>query len=110
MVGVRVLTPSALPKGDGEFTRALHAAGEERIRNLVLDYPGVTGIRELLVTFVGPGRVWVVARIDIDGGLHGVQIESLVRGIESGMKAESQDIYRVDVVPIGGAQAGHRSL
>jgi hypothetical protein len=27
----------------------------------------------------------------------------MVRGIESGMKRESEAVYRVDVVPIGGA-------
>jgi divalent metal cation (Fe/Co/Zn/Cd) transporter len=95
------LTPSALRKDDGDFTRAFRPADEERIRTFVLGYPGVAGIRELLLTFVGPGRVWVVARIDVDGNLRGAQIQSLVRGIESGMKAESEDIYRVDVVPIG---------
>jgi len=46
-----------------------------------------------------------VARIEADGGLNGIQIESLVRGIESELKARSEDIYRVDVVPIGRAQA-----
>jgi hypothetical protein len=60
----------------------------------------VTGIRELLFTFVGPGRVWIVARINIDDGLRGDQVRALVRGIESGMKHEAKDIYRVDVVPI----------
>ena len=50
---------------------------------LLLGYPGVTGIRELLLTFVGPGRVWLVARIDVDGGLYGVHVESLVRGVLS---------------------------
>jgi len=28
----------------------------------------------------------------------------MVRGIESGLKHEADDLYRVDVVPIGGAQ------
>jgi hypothetical protein len=65
----------------------------------------VTAIRELLVTFVGPGRVWIVARVEIDDGLRGAQVEALVRGIESGLKNESQSYYRVDVVPIGRAQA-----
>jgi hypothetical protein len=65
----------------------------------------VTAIRELLFTFVGPGRVWIVARVDIDDGLSGAQVEALVRGIESGLKRESEDVYRVDVVPIGGAHA-----
>jgi hypothetical protein len=80
-------------------------AEEEGVRAFLLGYPGVTGIRELLASFVGPGRVWVVARIDIDDGLHGSQVKALVRGIESGLKHEAEEIYRVDVVPIGGAQA-----
>jgi hypothetical protein len=65
----------------------------------------VTAIRQLLATFIGPGRVWIVARLDIDDGLSGAQFKSLMRGIESGMKHESEHIYRVDVVPIGGLQA-----
>jgi hypothetical protein len=65
----------------------------------------VTAIRELLFTFVGPGRLWIVARIDIDDGRSGAQVKSLVGGIESGMKQRSEEVYRVDVVVIGGAQA-----
>jgi len=87
------------------FTQPFRPADEERVRAFLLAYPGVTAIHELLFTFVGPGRVWIVARVDIDDGLRGAQVEALVRGIESGMKRESEDIYRVDVVPIGGAQA-----
>jgi hypothetical protein len=45
--------------------------------------------------------VWVTARLDIDDGLTGAQVKALVRGIESGMKRESEAVYRVDVVPIG---------
>jgi hypothetical protein len=51
----------------------------------------------------GPGRVWIVARVDIDDGLRGAQVTSLVRGIESGLKHEADEVYRVDVVAIGGA-------
>lgn len=86
------------------FTQPLRPADEEKARGVVLGYPGVTGIRELLVTFVGPGRVWIVGRIDIDDGLRGEEVKSLV-GIESGLKHEAEEIYRVDVVAIGGAQA-----
>jgi hypothetical protein len=64
----------------------------------------VTGIREILSLFVGPSWVWIVARVDIDHGLSGAQGESPVRDIESGMK-QLEYIYRVDVVPIGGALA-----
>jgi cation diffusion facilitator family transporter len=86
------------------FTQPLRPADEERVRAFLVAYPGVTAIRELLFTFVGPGRVWIVARINIDDGLRGGQVRALVRGIESGMKHKSKDVYRVDVVPIGEAQ------
>ena len=62
----------------------------------------MTAIREVLVTFIGPGRAWVIARLDIDDDLRGSQVKSLVRGIESGMKRESESVYRVDIVPTGG--------
>jgi hypothetical protein len=67
----------------------------------------VTAICQLLFTFVGPGRVWIVARVDIDDGLRGAQVKALVCGIESGLKHESEDVYRADIVPIGGPQAGN---
>jgi hypothetical protein len=63
----------------------------------------VTGIREVLINFIGPGRVWIVARVDIDADLRGAEVASLVRGIESGMRRESEHVYRVDIVPSGGA-------
>jgi hypothetical protein len=65
----------------------------------------VIAIRELLATFVGPGRVWIVARVDIDDGLCGAQVKSLARGIESGLKHDWRDIYRVDIVPTDEPQA-----
>jgi len=87
------------------FTQPFRPAEEEKVRAFLLGYPGVTAIRELLSTFVGPGRVWIVARVDIDDCLRGAQVKALVRGIESGLKRESENIYRVDIVPIGGPQA-----
>jgi divalent metal cation (Fe/Co/Zn/Cd) transporter len=86
-------------------TQPLRPAEEEKMRAFVLGYPGVTAIRQLLITFVGPGRIWIVARVDIDDALRGAQVKGLVRGIESGMKHESEDVYRVDVVAIGGEPA-----
>ena len=64
----------------------------------------MTAIRELLVTFIGPGRIWIIARVDIDDDLTGAQVKSLVRGLESGMRHESENIYGADIVPIGGPQ------
>ena len=104
LVGVWPLTTATSPGRDADdFTQPLRPADEDRIRAFLLAYPGVTAIREILVTFTGPGRVWVTARLDIDDDLTGAQVKSLVRGIESGMKHESENVYRVDVVPIGGA-------
>ena len=104
LVGVWQLTPATSPRQDGDdFTQPLRPADEDRVRAFLLDYPGVTAIREVLITFTGPGRAWVTARLDIDDELTGAQVKSLVRGIESGMKRESAAIYRVDVVPVGGA-------
>ncbi|HTT92162.1 MAG TPA: hypothetical protein VMF65_21585 [Acidimicrobiales bacterium] len=86
------------------FTQPLRPAWGESARAFLLVYPGVTGIAEILTTFVGPGKVWIVARVNVDVGLNGAEVGSLVRGIESGMK-EFEYIYRVDVVPDGEAQA-----
>jgi cation diffusion facilitator family transporter len=83
------------------FTQPFRPADEQEVRAFLLAYPGVTAVRELLVTFVGPGRVWIVARLDIDDGLDGAQVKALTRGIESGLKHESPSYYRVDVVPAG---------
>ena len=82
-------------------SQPLGPADEERVRAFLASYPGVTAIREVQVTFTGPGRVRVIARLDIAGDLRGAEVTSLVRGIESGMKCESEAVYRVDVVPIG---------
>jgi cation diffusion facilitator family transporter len=87
------------------FTQPIRPADEQKVRAFLLAYPGVTAIRQLLVTFLGPGRVWLVVRLDIDDSLHGAQVKALVRGIESGLKQESQSYYRVDVMPIGRAEA-----
>ena len=86
------------------ITQPLRPEEAQRVRAFILGYPGVTGVRELLFTFVGPGRVWIVARIDVDDGLRGAQVKALVRGIESGLKHEATEVYRADIVPMGRAQ------
>ncbi len=88
------------------ITQPLRPAEVDKARAFLLGYPGVTAIHELLFTFVGPGRVWIVARVDIDDGLAGAQVKSLVSGIESGMKHESENVYRADIVPIGEPRTG----
>jgi cation diffusion facilitator family transporter len=86
-------------------TQPFQPSDEEGFRTFLLGYPGVTAIRELLVTFVGPNRLWVIAHLEIDNNLRGDQVTSLVRDIiASGLRHESEAIYRVDIVPIGGAK------
>jgi cation diffusion facilitator family transporter len=110
LVGAWLLTPTADgDRDDDGSTQPLTPADEQRIRAFLLDYPGVTAIREVLVTFTGPGRVWVTARLDVADELTGAQVKALVRGIESGMQRESEAVHRVDVVPIGGTQAAAES-
>jgi cation diffusion facilitator family transporter len=89
----------------GGLTQPLRPAEVDRVRDFVLGYPGVTAIGQLLFTFVGPGRIWIVARVDIDDALSSAQVKALVSGIESGMKHESENVYRADIVPLGKAQA-----
>lgn len=99
LVGVWPLRPTT-DEGRDDSTHPLGPADEERVRAFLLAYPGVTALHEVLVTFVGPGQAWVIARLYVDDDLGGAQVKSLARGIESGMKRESGDIYRVDVVPM----------
>jgi cation diffusion facilitator family transporter len=78
----------------------------DRVRSFLLGYAGVTAVRELVVTYVGPGQIWVLARIDIADDLRSSQVTSLVREIEAGIKRESQSIYRVDIVTVGTGRGG----
>jgi cation diffusion facilitator family transporter len=82
------------------FTQPLRPDWARRARDILLGYSGVIGVIEVLTTFVGPNQAWVVARVEIDHGLSGAQIESLVHSIESRAK-ELPYIYRLDVVPFG---------
>jgi cation diffusion facilitator family transporter len=91
------------PRGQdvGRFTQPIRATDEARVRTTVLGLPGVTAIRQLLFVFLGPGQVWIVARIDVSDKLRGSEVEALVRDIESALKQAEDGVYRVDVVPAG---------
>jgi hypothetical protein len=71
------------------------------VRSFLLAYPGITAIRQLLVTYIGPDQVWVLTRVSIAEDLRGGPLTALVRGVESDMEQESPSIYRVDIVPVG---------
>ncbi len=100
---VRIMISLRLIRRNHDFLlgQPILAPDRDRVRSFLLAYPGVTAIHELLVTFVGPGQVWVLARIDVTGELRAEQVTSLVRRIEAPLERESRYIYRVDVVPVG---------
>jgi divalent metal cation (Fe/Co/Zn/Cd) transporter len=72
-----------------------------RIAALLDSMPGIDGVGELLVTFVGPRRLWVTARVDIDDRLTGAEVEELTRTIERRLHELSPYIVRADVVASG---------
>ena len=72
-----------------------------RVERSLLERPAVVSVSELDVTFIGPHRIWVLARIDIDDCLPGREVEELVRSLERDLKNQSPYIVRADIVPIG---------
>ena len=66
---------------------------------LISRQPGVTAIDELWVTFVGPRRLWVVARIQTDDALDGRAMKRLLRTTEQAVQAHSTSLERVDLIP-----------
>ena len=78
---------------------------KESVRRTILDQPGVVGVNELLMTFVGPRRVWVVSRVDVDDSLHGDDVERLVRDTEERLLDVSPIIVRADIVTVGRIRA-----
>lgn len=73
----------------------------ERIRDLVADHEGVQDVSELLATFVGPRRVHVIGRVDLDETLSEPEVERVLRRIEDDVKDASDVVARVDLVPTG---------
>jgi divalent metal cation (Fe/Co/Zn/Cd) transporter len=79
--------------------RQASAAVRDGLRQLIARQPGVTAVDELWVTFVGPRRLWVVARIQIDDALDGRAMKRLLRATESAVAGQSTAFERVDLVP-----------
>jgi len=102
LVLIRVSLRLVLRNHDFLLGQPITPIDKQRVQTFLLGYPGVTAVRQLIVTFIGPSQVWVIARLDIDDNLRGDQVKSLVSGIESALKLQSKDVYRVDIVPIGG--------
>lgn len=74
-------------------------ATRSRLEKLIGGQDGVVRVGELLVMYVGPRRLWVVARIDVDRRLDGTGIDGVVNRVESTIHNEVPAVVRVDVVP-----------
>lgn len=72
-----------------------------RIGDIIAAQPGIRAVTELLVTFIGPRRAWVVARVAVDETLGGAAVQSLIRSVEVALQRESPFVARVDIVPRG---------
>jgi cation diffusion facilitator family transporter len=79
--------------------RQASTAVRDALCQLISRRPGVTGVDELWVTFVGPRRLWVVARIRTDDALDGRAMKQLLRTTEQAIQAQSTSFERVYLVP-----------
>jgi cation diffusion facilitator family transporter len=90
-----------LARRNGDFLIGRRAPPnvEADVRKAIARVRGVTGVGELLVTFLGPRQLRVLARVNIDDRLDGAQVKALTADIENSLCGESPYIVRVDVVP-----------
>ena len=92
-----------LARRNGDFLIGRRAPPEieSQVRETILKQRGVTAVTELVVTFLGPRQLRVLARVDIEDRLTGAEVKSLVNRIENSLCRSSPFIERVDVVPGG---------
>ena len=93
---------------NGDMLVGSQASAEirKRIGDTIAGHAGIVGIAELLVSFIGPRRVWVVARVDVDEGLSARTVLALARTIETSLQRQSPFIARADIVPRDRQPAG----
>jgi cation diffusion facilitator family transporter len=95
-----------LARRNGDFLigRGASRPIRDRVQNIIATQPGIRAVSELLITFLGPRRLWVIARIDIDDQLDGAGVKTLVSAMERALTRESRFISRIDLVPTGREQ------
>lgn len=125
-VGLRQITGSAIPDGiaailiglilgyvavqlarrnaDFLIGRGASPAIHGRVQDILAAQPGIRAVTELIITFLGPRRLWVIARIDINDELDGAAVEALIRATEEALTRDSRFIARIDLVPDGRRQ------
>jgi cation diffusion facilitator family transporter len=80
------------------------ASVRHEVCELIAGQPGVVTVEELVISFIGPRRLWVICRLDIDDAMAGDQVEELVRSTERVLHGYSPFIVRADVVTTGALQ------
>lgn len=71
---------------------------QDQVQSFLVADPLVTHVHELLVFFLGPGQVWILARVSVEESLRAQEISSLVDKLESGLKRASKNVARVDII------------
>lgn len=128
-IGLRQLTGSVVPDGvaaviiglilgwvalelarrNGDFLlgRRAPVRVHQQILEVILGLPGVGRVAELLVTYLGPHSLWVLARVEVEDRLAGADVRALVGTIEQALTRSSRYIARVDVTLASRPCAGH---
>jgi divalent metal cation (Fe/Co/Zn/Cd) transporter len=73
-------------------------AQQEQARALLLARPGVTAVHEVLITFLGPDQVWILARLSVEQTLRANEVSNLVRDLELDLRRASESVRRIDIV------------
>jgi cation diffusion facilitator family transporter len=70
-----------------------------RIEAIIASGAGMRHVHELVVTYLGPRRLWVVARVDVDEALTAASVKQLFRQTVEAVRRELPYVVRVDLVP-----------
>jgi divalent metal cation (Fe/Co/Zn/Cd) transporter len=73
-------------------------AQQEEARALLLARVEVIAVRELLITFLGPDQVWILARVSVEPTLRADEVSDLVRDLDETLRRASKSIRRIDIV------------
>jgi cation diffusion facilitator family transporter len=91
-----------LARRNGDFLigRGVPETIRTRVQDLIVSERDVRGVAELVITFLAPHRLWVIARIDFDDDLSGARVKALVRALEKKLMDDSRFMARIDLVPL----------
>ena len=71
----------------------------QAIRDTICAQSGIISAPELIVTFLGPRRVWVVGRVNIADEMTATRVKEVLHNAEVELRKQSPYIARVDLTP-----------